>query len=95
MPTRKALDKIFRDQGITVQHAQEFDNIELLKAVVALDSGVAIVPEGTVKQEVGSRTLAAVPLEGTYFRELGIIYKRGKVLSPAMKEFISMLQKPV
>ena len=95
MPTRKALDKIFRDQGITVQHAQEFDNIELLKAVVALDSGVAIVPEGTVKQEVGNRTLAAVPLEGTYFRELGIIYKKGKVLSPAMKEFISMLQNPL
>jgi DNA-binding transcriptional LysR family regulator len=95
MPTRKAVDKLLRNNGVTVEHAQEFDNIELLKAVVALDSGVAIVPKPTVKQEVGNRTLAAVLLDGKYFRELGIVYRNCKVLSPAMKEFIAMLQKPL
>ena len=94
MPTRKALDKILKDHGVSVEHAREFDNIETLKAVVALDSGVAIVPEETVRKEVANHTLAAVPLEGKYYRELGVIYKKNKVLSPAIKEFIALLKTP-
>jgi len=95
IPTRKALDKILKDQGVSVEHTREFDNIETLKAVVALDSGVAIVPEETVKKEVSNHTLAAVPLEGKYVRELGIIYKKNKVLSPAIKQFIALLKTPL
>jgi DNA-binding transcriptional LysR family regulator len=54
--------------------------------------GVAIVPEETVLQEVANRTLTAVKLEGNYHRELGVIYKKDKVLSPAMKAFIELLK---
>ena len=71
MPTRKALDKIFKGQGVTVQHVMEFDNIETVKRAVELDCGVAIVPQATVKQEVTQKTLAAVPLEGNHFRHSG------------------------
>ena len=52
MPTRKALDKILKGQGVTVQHVMEFDNIETVKRAVELDCGVAIVPEATIQQEV-------------------------------------------
>ena len=95
MPTRKALDKIFKDHDVTVEHVREFDNIETLKRVVELDSGIAIVPEETVRLEVSTGTLATVPLEGKYCRHLGVIYKKGKVLSPAIKLFIEMLKKPI
>jgi LysR family transcriptional regulator, transcriptional activator of the cysJI operon len=93
MPTRKALDKIFKDHGVTAQHVMEFDNIETAKRAVEIECGVAIVPEDTVRQEVADQTLAAVPLEGSYFRQLGVIYKKNKVLSPAMKRLIALLKE--
>ena len=46
MPTRKALDKLLKGQGVTVEHVMEFDNIETVKRAVELDCGVAIVPAG-------------------------------------------------
>jgi LysR family transcriptional regulator, transcriptional activator of the cysJI operon len=95
IPTRKALDKILKNQGVVVEHAMEFDNIETVKRAIELDCGVAIVPETTVRQEVANRTLTAVPLEGNYFRPLGAIYRKSKVLSPAMKQFIALLKEPL
>lgn len=93
LPTRKVLDKIFKEQGVSVEHVKEFDNIETLKRAVEIDSGVAIVPEATVRQEVASQTLVAIKLAGPCVRQLGVIYKKGKVLSPAMKTFIALLQQ--
>lgn len=93
MPTRKALDRIFKDHGVVAKHVMEFDNIETAKRAVEIDCGVAIVPEHTVRQEVADRTLAAVPLEGGYFRLLGAVYKKNKVLSPAMKRLIALLKE--
>ena len=95
MPTRKALDSLFREHGISVEHVREFDNIETVKRAVEIDSGVALLPEATVKQEVATRTLTAVPLEGKYFRHLGVVYKKHRVLSPALKQFISRLKDPL
>jgi len=92
-PTRKALDKALRSQGVKVQHVMEFDNIETVKRAVELDCGVAIVPEATVKQEVTHKTLAMVPLVGDYFRTLGAVYRANKVLSPAMKRFLALLKE--
>ena len=92
-PTRKALDKIFKKHGVEAQHVMEFDNIETAKRAVEIDSGIAIVPEDTVRQEVAHETLAAVRLEVDTYRQLGIIYKKSKVLSPAMKQLIALLKK--
>jgi LysR family transcriptional regulator, transcriptional activator of the cysJI operon len=93
MPTRKKLDKMFKDQGTSVEHVMHLDNIETLKRVVEMGSGVAIVPEETVRLEVASQALAAVKVEGNHRRELGVIYTKRKVLSPAMKKFINLLQE--
>ena len=93
IPTRKALDKIFKERGVTVKNVAEFDNVETVKGAVEIDTGIAIVPEDTARQEIASGTLVGVKLDGNYHRELGAIYKKGKVLSPAMKEFIALLKK--
>jgi DNA-binding transcriptional LysR family regulator len=95
IPTQKALDKIFREQGVTVQTVMEFDNVETIKRAVEIDSGVAIVPETTVHQEVKGRTLVAVGLDHpNCVRPVGLIHKKNRVLSPAMKRFIELLKKP-
>jgi DNA-binding transcriptional LysR family regulator len=94
IPTRRALDRILKDHGVQVQHVMEFDNIETVKRAVEIDAGVAIVPQGTVVQEVAKQTLAQVALEeGEFFRPLAAIYKKNKVLSPAMKEFLAVLKE--
>ncbi len=95
MPTRKAVDKILKEQGAKVEHVLEFDNIETLKRAVENGSGIAVVGEETIRQELADRTLVAVKLEGNHMRQLGAIYKKGKVLSPAMKAFISLLKEPL
>ena len=93
IPTRKALDKILKEHGVQVQHAMEFDNIETVKRAVEIDAGVAIVPQATVAQEVAKGTLAQVMLEdGEFYRPLAALYKKNKVLSPAMKQFLSVLK---
>jgi DNA-binding transcriptional LysR family regulator len=96
IPTRKAIDRILKDHGVHVQSVMEFDNIETVKRAVEIDAGVAIVPLTTVTQEVTKQTLAAVRLEdGEFSRQLAVIYKKNKVLSPAMKEFIALLKQPL
>lgn len=93
IPTRKAIDKALRDGGVEVQTAMEFDNIETVKRAVEIDAGISIVPATTVAQEVAKHTLEAVELEnGTLSRPLAVIYKKNKVLSPAMKQFIATLK---
>ncbi|HVR34906.1 MAG TPA: LysR family transcriptional regulator [Methylomirabilota bacterium] len=93
IPTRKAIDKILKDREIEVQHVMEFDNIETVKRAVEIDAGISIVPHGTVTQEIAKQTLAELKLEDAeFFRPLAAIFKKNKVLSPAMKQFLAILK---
>ena len=93
IPTRKAIDKILKDQNVEVHHVMEFDNIETVKRAVEIDAGISIVPQGTISQEVSKQTLAEVRIEDAdFYRPLAAIYKKNKVLSPAMRQFISILK---
>ncbi len=93
IPTRKALDRILKEHSVQVQHVMEFDNIETVKRAVEIDAGIAIVPQGTVQQEVAKQSLAQVNLEdGEFYRPLAALYKKSKVLSPAMKQFLAVVK---
>jgi DNA-binding transcriptional LysR family regulator len=71
----------------------EFDNIETVKRAVEIDAGISIVPHGTVTQEIAKQTLAELKLEDAeFFRPLAAIFKKNKVLSPAMKQFLAILK---
>lgn len=95
-PTGIAIDKLLRSHRVKVLKAMEFDNVETIKRAVEIDIGVAIVPLSTVTQEVEKNTLVAVGFnEKGMDRPWGIIYKRNKVLSPAMKSFLELLKKPL
>jgi DNA-binding transcriptional LysR family regulator len=93
IPTRKAIDRILKDHDVEVETVMEFDNIETVKRAVEIEAGISIVPRGTITQEVAKQTLAEVRIEGhELYRPLAAIYKRNKVLSPAMKQFLAMLK---
>ncbi len=93
IPTRKAIDKILKDRDVNVNHVMEFDNIETVKRAVEIDAGISMVPQGTVAQEVAKHTLAQVEIDDAdFFRPLAAVYKKNKVLSPAMRQFLDLLK---
>jgi len=94
IPTRKALDKILKENDVEVNTVMEFDNIETVKRAVEIDAGISIVPLSTIGQEVSKQTLISVPFDdGEFYRPLAAIYKKNKVLSPAMKQFLTILKE--
>jgi LysR family transcriptional regulator, transcriptional activator of the cysJI operon len=93
IPTRKAIDKVLKDHNVEVLSVMEFDNIETVKRAVEIEAGISLVPQGTITQEVAKQTLAEVRIDGVELvRPLAAIYKKNKVLSPAMKQFLSILK---
>ena len=93
IPTRRALDRIFRKRGVKVQYIMEVDNIETIKRVVEIGSSVSIVPELSVVQEAKNDTLKVLHFtDEVMMRPLGIISKRGRRFTPAAQEFIDFLR---
>lgn len=96
VPTRKAMDKIFKQNGVEVKKVAEFDNIETIKRAVEVGFGIAIVPEPSVTEAKKAGTLAVVPLAEKYwFRSIGVIYRSDRTLSLAAKKFIQLLEAPI
>ena len=96
LPTRKVIDRHLRDNGVEIVHTMEFDNVETVKRAVEIESGLSIVPQNAVRQEVASGALVAIHLEGIQFcRPLGVITKRNRPRSPAHKEFVAALRGAV
>lgn len=93
IPTRRAIDRKLNEKKIAVTPVMEFDNIETVKRAVEIDAGISIVPHNTILQEVEKQTLAEIKIEDAdLFRPLAAIYKKKKVLTPAMKQFLTILK---
>lgn len=95
VPTRKAMDKIFKTNGIEVKKVAEFDNIETIKRAVEVGFGLAIVPETAVIEARKAGTLAVIELAEKYWvRSVGVIHRSDKNLSLAAKKFLQLLETP-
>ncbi|HEX3102482.1 MAG TPA: LysR family transcriptional regulator [Pyrinomonadaceae bacterium] len=95
VPTRKALDKIFKTNGIEVKKVAEFDNIETIKRAVEVGFGLAIVPEPAVSEAKKAGSLAVIQLAEKYWvRSVGVIHRSDKNLSLAAKKFLQLLESP-
>jgi DNA-binding transcriptional LysR family regulator len=90
---RRQVDRFLRDQGVTVEVALEFDNIETIKKATEVSAGVALLPEPTLRREVQAGTLVAKPLSGCRLvRPLAIIHRRQHMLSSSAKGFMDFLR---
>src|SRR6266508_3455013 len=89
-----AFDRDLKQHGVKVEVVMEFDNVETIKQAIGIAAGVSILPRPTVVMESGMRTLATVPLAlSGLARPIGLIYRRGKRLTPAVARFIETLRK--
>jgi DNA-binding transcriptional LysR family regulator len=94
VPTRKAMDRIFKANHVDVNKVAEFDNIETIKRAVEVGFGIAIVPETSVSVARELGTLAVVPLAEKYWvRSVGVIHRSDRSLSLATRKFIELLAK--
>jgi DNA-binding transcriptional LysR family regulator len=89
---RKEIDRCFRQRSVSVRVAMEFDNIETIKQAVEIGAGVSILPEPTIRREVETGTLRAIPLIAPVLkRPVGIIHRHRKVFTPTASRFLEML----
>ena len=91
---RRKLDRWLKDAKVSVNVIHEFDNTENIKRAVEISSGVAILPEPTLKREVDAGLLCSVKLDDVnWFRPLGIVHKRNKTLSTAAEKLVELLHE--
>jgi DNA-binding transcriptional LysR family regulator len=91
---RKELDRFLRESHVSVRMVMEFDNIETIKQAVEIGAGVSILPEPTVRKEIETGTLVAVPLAIRQLRRpIGIIHRQRKIFTPSIIRFIELLQE--
>lgn len=94
VPTRKAMDKIFKANNVEVKKVAEFDNIETIKRAVEVGFGLAIVPEPAVIEARNAGTIAVIELAEKYWiRSVGVIYRSDRALSLAAKKFVDLLSQ--
>ena len=93
IPTRKATDEILAKAGVEVQVVMEFDNVETVKRAIEINAGIAILPQSTVITESERNQLVIYKLEGgIHNRPLAIIHKKNRILTPALRSFVELMQ---
>ncbi len=93
---RRSIDRYLRHHSIQVEVILEFDNVENIKRAVEIPSGISILPEPSLAQEVKAGTLVAVRIEGHdpldhLTRPLAIIHRRQAKLDVAASKFLELL----
>ena len=93
-PTQEWIDTILQRYNIVVRPVMEFDNVETIKRAVEINSGVSILPQTAILQEVAGGTIKALTFSNENFiRPTGIVIRRGKVFGRAGRYFIELLRK--
>ncbi|MEC7395173.1 MAG: LysR family transcriptional regulator [Verrucomicrobiota bacterium] len=93
IPTRKATDEILAKAGVEVQVVMEFDNVETVKRAIEINAGIAILPASTVITESERNQLVIYKLEGgIHNRPLAVIHKKNRILTPALRSFVELMQ---
>ncbi|NQT04328.1 MAG: LysR family transcriptional regulator [Planctomycetes bacterium] len=94
VPTRAWIDSILERYNVAIRPVMEFDNIETVKRAVEINSGISILPQTAILQELGSGTIKAITLSNEKFiRTTGIILRKGKIIGQAGRYFIELLRK--
>ncbi len=92
-PTRKFVEKQFRDVGVKVKQVGEYESVETIKRVVQVENAVSIVPAAAVQEEIAAKTLSRVALTAEFKRPLSVLVNRVRPRPPGLKELLEILMK--
>ena len=93
IPTRRLIDAHLKTSGAQVRVVMAFDNIETIKNLVEIGSGVALVPTATVRKETREGSLAMVPLtpKDAFSRPSGLLVKKTGTRRAAVTAFLQAM----
>jgi LysR family transcriptional regulator, low CO2-responsive transcriptional regulator len=92
--TRQMLDKFFRPYRSQLRVSMELPSIAMIKRFVAAGLGVSLISSRFAMDEVNAGQAALIPIADVdLWRELGLVYRRGRSLPRATTAFIQMLTK--
>jgi len=89
--SRMLLERDLSRAGVAAANVMELGSVHLQKSFARIGLGVAIVPDYAVQAETAAGEICAVPITGLSRREIGVIYRDGRPLSPAARTFLAML----
>ncbi len=90
--TRRLIEKVFMDLGLTLRVTMEMSSPEAIKKLAEAGLGASILPAQVVANEVRAGTLRVIPTgKVKFFRMLGAVCKNRDTLSPAAAAFLGML----
>ncbi len=94
IPTRHLIDDHLRAANAQVRIVLSFDNIETIKNLVEIGSGIAIVPEDSVRREAREGALCVIPLApGDAFRRpIGLLVKKSQARRAAVTAFVEAMR---
>jgi DNA-binding transcriptional LysR family regulator len=97
IPTRRLVDERLRAAGTRVKIVSTVDNIETIKNLVEIGSGVSILPADTVRQEQRAGTLTAIPFTAAdaFTRPTGLLLKKTNARRAAVQAFVEAMRPSV
>ena len=93
MVSHKATMATFKSEGISIELVKQFDNIDMVKQAVEIGLGVAILPISALSNLKKDQNLISVEFKNKpYSRDIAIIHRKGKILTPSVKKFIEQVR---
>jgi DNA-binding transcriptional LysR family regulator len=89
LSTWSMVDQTFKDSGLSYEVAMEVGGWEVIKKYVELGLGISIIISIGI---TGQEKLEVIPA-GEFFpkRTYGVVLRKGRILSPQAKRFVSLL----
>ncbi|WP_020620079.1 LysR family transcriptional regulator [Paenibacillus daejeonensis] len=92
--SRRLIDGWARQSGIAMHLAMEVSSTETMKEMIRSGLGIGILSELSIQREIRQGTLVGLRLPGASFgRRIYLVHHKKKLLSPAMQQFLAMLQR--
>lgn len=90
MVSHKATMALLKSEGVSIELAKQFDNIDMIKQAVEIDLGVAILPVSAVSNL--DKNLNSIEFKNKpYSRDIAVIHRKGKILTSSVKKFIEQV----
>jgi len=91
-PTRRAIDKVLREHEVTVNERMKCDNITILKQMVEVGFGIALLPRESLTKVDRAAGLRSVVIEDVEIeRPIGILLLKNAPRFKAVRAFVSTL----
>lgn len=95
---RSVIENELKKQGVSISNLNvftEMSKLQSIKSAIEAGHGLSILPKLTVRKELYTKTLKALPVQGLNFElTCKIIYHKNKFLTDIAKDFIRLITDP-